>query len=389
LTLRNLGVIIRRNRLWRKASAQNIRRHSGTAPGLMRESGAGRKNMSSSHPVQQATPSSQPTPERIFELINAYQDSAALKAGTELDLFTAIGEGNQDPASIARRCKASERGIRILCDYLTIAGLLTKKDSRYGLAPDAAMFLDRRSPASMASLPGFLLLPALTNAFQDLATVVRKGRTVMSEAGTLGPEDPIWVEFARNMAPLMTFSAELIADLLKASERKKWKVLDIAASHGLFGITLARHNPNAEIVAVDWANVLQVAKENAAAAGIAGRYRTLPGSAFDVDYGAGYDVVLLTNFLHHFDMPTCETLLRKVYAALSPGGRAVALEFVPNEDRISPPIAAKFSMIMLGTTPSGDAYTHSQYQSMFRNAGFKSCALHSLPIPEQIVVAEK
>ena len=345
--------------------------------------------MSSSHPVQQATPSSQPTPERIFELINAYQDSAALKAGTELDLFTAIGEGNQDPASIARRCKASERGIRILCDYLTIAGLLTKKDSRYGLAPDAAMFLDRRSPASMASLPGFLLLPALTNAFQDLATVVRKGRTVMSDAGTLGPEDPIWVEFARNMAPLMTFSAELIAELLKASEGKKWKVLDIAASHGLFGITLARHNPNAEIVAVDWANVLQVAKENAASAGIAGRYRTLPGSAFDVDYGAGYDVVLLTNFLHHFDMPTCETLLRKVYAALSPGGRAVALEFVPNEDRISPPIAAKFSMIMLGTTPSGDAYTHSQYQTMFRNAGFKSCALHSLPIPEQIVVAEK
>jgi hypothetical protein len=177
--------------------------------------------MSASHPVPQATPGSQPTPERIFELINAYQNSAALKAGTELDLFTAIGEGNQDPASIARRCQASERGIRILCDYLTIAGLLTKKDSRYGLAPDAAMFLDRRSPASMASLPGFLLLPALTNAFQDLATVVRKGRTVMSEAGTLGPEDPIWVEFARNMAPLMTFSAELIAGLLKASEGKK------------------------------------------------------------------------------------------------------------------------------------------------------------------------
>jgi O-methyltransferase len=88
-------------------------------------------------------------------------------------------------------------------------------------------------------------------------------------------------------------------------------------------------------------------------------------------------------------VPTCETLLRRVHAALAPGGRAVALEFVPNEDRVSPPVAAKFSMMMLGTTPSGDAYTHSQYQSMFRNAGFKTCALHTLPIPEQILVAEK
>ncbi len=345
--------------------------------------------MSASHPASQAAPAAQPTPERIFDLMNAHQNSAALKAATELDVFTAIGEGNQDAASIARRCKASERGIRILCDFLAIAGLLTKKDSRYGLAPDAAMFLDRRSPASMASLPAFMLGPMMVGAFQDLAGAVRKGGTVISDSGSLEAENPVWVEFARNMAPMMAFPAELIAQMLHASEGKKCKVLDIAAGHGLFGIALARHNPNAEIVALDWPNVLEVAKENASKAGVANRYRTLPGSAFDVEFGPGYDVVLLTNFLHHFDVPTCEALLRKVHAALAPGGRAVALEFVPNEDRVSPPVAAKFSMIMLGTTPSGDAYTHSEYERMFRNAGFRSCTLHTPPIPEQIVVAEK
>ena len=55
------------------------------------------------------------------------------------------------------------------------------------------------------------------------------------------------------------------------------------------------------MVALDWASVLEVAKENAQAAGVADRYTTLEGSAFDVDYGSGYDLVLLTNFLHHFD----------------------------------------------------------------------------------------
>jgi ubiquinone/menaquinone biosynthesis C-methylase UbiE len=342
-------------------------------------------NMSSSQPTPQVTP------ERIFDLINAHQNSAALKAAVELDIFTAIGEGNKEPASIARRCQASERGVRILCDFLAVGGLLTKKNGAYGLAPDAAMFLDRRSPAAMGSVANFLLSPPLMESFQDLAGVVRTGTTHLGPhgEGTLQKENPAWVEFARSMAPMMAFPAELIAGALGASEGKKSKVLDIAAGHGFYGIAQARHNPNAEIVAVDWPNVLEVAKENAAKAGVANRYRTIPGDAFQVEFGTGYDVVLITNFLHHFDVPTCETFLKKVHAALAPGGRAATFEFVPNEDRISPPMSAKFSMVMLATTPSGDAYTLAQYQKMFANAGFRSCVPHELPTPQLLLISEK
>lgn len=332
----------------------------------------------------------QPSPERFFEVMNAYQQTAALKAAIELDLFTAIGEGAETAPALAQRCRASERGTRILCDYLVAIGFLSKDGSRYSLTADSAMFLDRRSPACIASAAGFLGSPLLTEGFKDVAAAVRKGGTVISEEGTLAPEHPIWVEFARHMAPMMALPAELIAKLVGAAEGRKWKILDIAAGHGLFGITLAKHNPNAEVVAVDWPKVLEVARTNARAAGAAGRYRTLPGSAFDVDYGEGYDLVLLTNFLHHFDIPTCEGLLRKVHAALAPGGRAVTFEFVPNEDRVSPPIPAKFSMIMLATTQHGDAYTFSEYERMFRNAGFASCELHPLPpTPQQVVISKK
>ena len=67
--------------------------------------------------------------------------------------------------------------------------------------------------------------------------------------------------------------------------RPSAKVLDIAASHGLFGITVAQRLPKAHIYALDWANVLEVARENAAKQGLADRYHLLPGSAFEVDYG--------------------------------------------------------------------------------------------------------
>jgi cyclopropane fatty-acyl-phospholipid synthase-like methyltransferase len=156
-------------------------------------------------------------------------------------------------------------------------------------------------------------------------------------------------------------------------------VLDIAAGHGLFGIAMARRFPEAQLVALDWPNVLAVARENAQKAGIADRFRILPGSAFDVDYCGGYDLVLLINFLHHFDPAACVTLLRKVHAALAHDGRVLGLEFVPDESRVAPPLPATFSFMMLGTTPSGDAYTASEYQSMFREAGFLSCETRPLP----------
>jgi len=327
-----------------------------------------------------------PSPELIFEALNAYQITAALKAAVELDIFTAIGEGENTAKALARRCSAAERGIRILCDYLVIHGFLTKEGYRYGLTSDSAFFLDRRSPACIATTTQFLASPFMVDAYKDLAAAVRKGGTILPGNGSVEPENPIWVTFARSMAPLMVMPSEQIAKLLHADAGETWKVLDIAAGHGLFGITLARHNPKAEIFAVDWPSVLAVARENSEMAGVTSRHHTIAGSAFDVEFGSGYDIVLLTNFLHHFDPPTNEKLLRKVHAALAPGGRAVTLELVPNEDRVSPPTAAAFSMIMLGSTPSGDAYTFAEFESMFRNAGFRSSELHPLPPTFQHVI---
>jgi hypothetical protein len=142
------------------------------------------------------------------------------------------------------------------------------------------------------------------------------------------------------------------------------------------------------VTALDWASVLAVAEENARTAGVAGRFRKLPGSAFEVDWGRGYDLVLLTNFLHHFDAATCEGIFRRAHAALRPGGRAVTLEFVPEEDRTTPPEAAAFTLVMLATTPAGDVYTFSEYEQMAAAAGFARSELHDLqPAVQRLVIS--
>lgn len=330
----------------------------------------------------------QPSPAIVFDTLNGYQRTQALKTAIDLELFTAIGEGNTTVKTIAQRCGASERGTRIVCDYLTVHGFLTKQGDNYSLTPDSSTFLDKRSPAYMGTVANFILSSYIREPFEKLTETVRNGFYASDHA--LEPDHPMWVEFARSMQPMMAMPSELMAQLVDPTKDKKLRVLDIAAGHGLFGIAFAKQNPQIEVTAVDWPRVLEVAKENAQAAGVSDRYQTNPGSAFDVDYGTGYDMVLLTNFLHHFDKETCETLLRKVHAALADGGRAVALEFVPNDDRITPPQAAAFSMQMLGGTPRGDAYTFAELQQMFQNAGFTRSEMHELPPTiERVVVSYK
>jgi SAM-dependent methyltransferase len=147
----------------------------------------------------------------------------------------------------------------------------------------------------------------------------------------------------------------------------------------MFGISVALAAPAAQVTALDWAGVLEVARANAEKFGVADRFQEIAGSAFDVDWGDGYDLILLPNFLHHFDPEACTGLLEKVRRALAPDGRAFAVDFVPNPDRVSPPRPAMFALVMLFSTPHGDAYTSAELDAMGQQAGFQGIVDTPLP----------
>jgi len=326
----------------------------------------------------------------IWNLMTAFQHSAALKAAIEIELFTKIGEGNKTAAAIATATGAAERGVRILADTLTVLGLLSKTGDEYSLTSDTAFFLDKNSQAYLGSAVEFLMGATQKRGMNDLTNAVKQGGTTVTGDGSVDPESPMWVTFARAMAPLMFPSGEAIAANLGYPSDKKIKVLDIAAGHGMFGILVAKAYPNAEIHAVDWPNVLTVATENAEKFGVADRHHLIPGSAFDVDFGSDYDVVLVTNFLHHFDAETNTKFMRKVNDALSPDGKAITLEFIPNDDRVSPRAEALFPLVMLAATPAGDAYTLAELKSMFEDAGFtKNEHIALSPMPQHLVISTK
>lgn len=329
-----------------------------------------------------------PSPAAIIDAAFGFQQTYALKAAADVDLFTAIGEGHSTVAAVAKARGISPKGARVLCDYLTTRGFLIKRGDVYALAPDAAMFLDRRSPAYLGSALEFLATPKMIELTSHASDAVRTG--TINGFGSMAPEYDVWPIFARAMASFMALPAMLAADLADFDPKAESKVLDISASHGEFGFAVARRFPKAHVVATDWPAVLAVTRERAKENGLNNRFSELPGDAFQIDFGTGYDLALAPNFLHHFNEPTNVRLLKKIAKALKPRGQVIVVDFVPNEDRVTPPMAAGFAFTMLTTTGEGDAYTYAEFERMLAAAGFEAVENRPLlPGPQTAIAARK
>ena len=228
----------------------------------------------------------------------------------------------------------------------------------------------------------------LVTAFSTLTEAVRRGGTALAGGGTLAPEHPVWVAFARAMAVPGVFLARLLADCLGEQVERPSKILDIAGGHGLYGIEFAKRNPRAEVFAVEWPQVLAVARANAELAGVSDRFHAIPGDALSVDFGGGYDLALVTNFLP--DLGNTEKLLKRIHSALAANGRVALFELMLNDDRVSPPAAAALNLTLLATTPSGETRTASQLSEILKRAGFRQVEIREVPpTPNRVVIAHR
>ena len=265
----------------------------------------------------------------VFETALAYQETAALTAAVKLDVFSLIGAGSTTVDALVSATGASPRGLRILCDYLTVIGLLQKQGTNYDLTPAARRFLDRSSPLAMGDCVDFLAAPEmLALVLDDPVSYVRRGGA--EGLSVIAPDHPVWVRFARAMAPFAALTAKRVAAYVATLPQSPLTVLDVAAGHGLYGIEVARAVPAALVTAVDWAGVFAIARENAKAAGVDDRFRTVVGSAFDVEWGAGS----ISFCWRTFSTISIATHASPCYAAQNPASRPQGGYWASSSSRI-------------------------------------------------------
>ncbi|PZG18729.1 SAM-dependent methyltransferase [Nonomuraea aridisoli] len=329
------------------------------------------------------------TREALFAVMQAYKNTSLLRTGIELGVFPLLTE----PASaetVAVAAGAEPRGMRILLNALAALKLVEARDHRYWLAPGVDDLLIPSRPGYVGDMIHVFASDFEWDALKRLPEAVRKGGTVMDQHAET-PEYSYWEDFAAYAPIVAKPTAQVLADALSpwAGDRTNLDVLDMASGHGVYGATVAQRFPQARVWALDWANVLPFAQEQAEHAGVGDRLSLIAGDMFEVPLGGPYDVVLITNVLHHFSPERATELLTRARSVLKPDGRLGLVGFTttdapPGEE----PAAHLFSVLMLAWTSEGEVHSEATYGEMLQRAGFGPAVRHAVPgLPFRVLTA--
>lgn len=334
------------------------------------------------------SPPSRPDPEILIQMQFSFAPALALTTGIQLRVFSHIADGRSTVTEIAAAAKASERGTRMLLDFLVACQLLTKSNDRYDLTPLAAEYLvcDRPNYIGAMRERGNRLL----DSWLDLTEAVRLGgpRKVIEDQERA---ESIFPEVVKSLHILQQENAQRVAEALGvASTSRGIRVLDVACGSGVFGLAIARRNPTAFITAQDFPKILQVTKQHVRQYGLDHQYDFIEGNIKTVDFGNDrFQIAILGNIVHSIGANSSCDLFRKVLQALTPGGRIVVVEIVANDQRTGPSPALVFALNMLVNTMEGDTFTVAEYRDLLTKTGFEQIEACDIGSLYPLIVARK
>jgi C-methyltransferase len=326
----------------------------------------------------------------LDDMMRAYKRTSLLRAGVELGVFDALANGGT-VADVAGRLDASPRGTRILLDALVAIDLVEPAGEGYRLAPGAAELLTSTSPTYYGDMVRVVASDWEWDALCRFADAVRQGGTVAPRNAET-PDFEYWTTFASYASAVTVPTASVLADSLApwADPAPELDVLDVACGHGIYGLTLLRRFPQARVTDLDWESVLAVAEKHAVEQGLRDRVRFLPGDMFTVPYGGPYDLVTVTNVMHHFAPERGVDLLRRAAAALRPGGRVGVVSLVREGDAAEDRNSALFSVLMLAWTELGEVHDLATHVAMLTDAGFVDAEVFPVPgLPFRVLLARR
>lgn len=120
----------------------------------------------------------------------------------------------------------------------------------------------------------------------------------------------------------------------------------------------------------DRPEVIPLARERLAAAGLARRVRLVEGDFYTDELPGGHDLALVSAIIHQNSPAENIALFRKVRSALVSEGRIIIRDHVMAPDRVTPKDGALFAVNMLMNTQGGSTYTFDEIRSWLEEAGF-------------------
>lgn len=326
-------------------------------------------------------------PQPLQQMSFAFASSCALGAAVQLDVFSHIAAGSGTVTDVARAAGATERGTRMLLDAMTGLGLLSKQDARYALAPLAAEYLVRDRPNYIGAL---METTYLMDSWSRLADIIRTGNAPHRLERQQEAEQffPVLIRTLHvvNREPARRLAAALGA----AKSRTGLQVLDVACGSGVWGIAIAEADSRTRVTAHDFPHVLETTREFLQRHSVEAQFDFIAGDLKEVDFGESrFDLAVLGNILHTEGEASSRALLRRLARALKPGGRAVIVDMLPNDERTGPAFPLLFALNMLVHSSEGDTFTLSEYMEWLLEAGFNTAETVDLGGHSPAIIAGK
>lgn len=332
----------------------------------------------------QPTAAAHVTPQRIMEMAWGYSAPLILEAAIQNKVFDTLDAGPKTVEEVHSATGASTRGLSAIMDALCGFEFLDKdRQGRYSLTPESAAFLVSTKPGFVGGLISHTsdILPK----WLQIAEVVRTGKPAIAVN-----EQDSGAAFFEKLVPNIFNMSYPAAQALAAHLRLgKAHVLDLATGSGVWGIALAESSPEVRISAVDWPSVLEITKKIATKFGVADRFSYIPGDLLSVSFGSGYNVATLGHILHSEGVERGRELLKRVFAALAPGGIIAIAEFLVKPDRKGPVNGLIFNVNMLVNTENGATYSFEEISEWLRDVGFTNPRLLESPGPSPLILATK
>lgn len=305
------------------------------------------------------------TPEAVLQLARQFMESRILLTAAELGLFSPLAKKPHTAEQLSGRLGCDTRALAILLDALAAMGLLEKRDGAYRTPPAAAPFLCGGSPRSV--IPMILHAAHLWERWSDLTPIVRATSSSAAPAsGARSTEELSAFIGAMHIAGLPL--AEKIVAAIRPGQARN--LLDVGGASGTYTIAFLRAAPGMKATLFDRPEVIPMARERLAEAGILDRVRLEAGDFHRDELPGGHDLALLSAIIHQYSPQENRELFGKVSRALVPGGRIVIRDHIMDPDRTQPRDGAIFAVNMLVNTRGGSTYTFEEVRAWLEGTGF-------------------
>ncbi len=333
-----------------------------------------------------------PDPSSVLDLIEAFRRSKTMFTAVRLGLFDLLDEAPATAEQLAARSGTQPEPLERLLEGCAALGLLNRRDGVFSNTDLARAYLTRSSPRSLA---GYIRYSdeALYPLWGRLQDAVRQGgprwQQVFGARGSLFDHfyrtEEARADFLGGMHGLGLLSSPAVVRVFNLSAYET--LVDLGGGTGHLAVAACERYGRMRATVFDRKDVIEPARRRISASPARERIACVAGDFFQ-DPLPRASLYAMGRILHDWDDARCAGLLRRVHAALEPGGAVLIAEMLLDEDRCGPASAAMQSLNMLVCT-EGRERTESEYRALLEAAGFVDVEARRTGAPLDAILAHR